>query len=453
MIRNKKKFIDSYSRYISSKDSISSDQTFLYTTNLSWTKFENCIDIEDSKLKNIFFVHKSSKKYKMLSIGKHRRFLLNNTSKDQFNYNLKNYVKDIHSINHSNQANIPTIIGGQNFDINKKNDDIWSNIPRLEYWIPRILFLNNNGISTVTHFFDANLEPNNAYEIINRNCFLINSLAKNELCSNENIILNNKKYHVDKEEFSNSIGTIQKKINNKKVSKVVISNIVSFEIEKRPSFVPLLENLSQNYPKCSVFYKKFNDSQFFLGATPELIMKKTNNDLQTNALAGSKPIESKNELLDDSKIIKEHDIVVRGIIDNLNSFNLRPNIDSKNIFELKNIAHIITKINSQINDRHNPLDILDSLIPTAALSGYPKKESLKIIDSVENYERGRYAGPIGWIYQNMNCEFYAAIRTAYINKNKLYFYGGAGIVINSKAEQEWDEIEKKIKAIKNIINE
>ena len=102
---------------------------------------------------------------------------------------------------------------------------------------------------------------------------------------------------------------------------------------------------------------------------------------------------------------------------------------------------------------HNPLDILDSLIPTAALSGYPKKESLKIIDSVENYERGRYAGPIGWIYQNMNCEFYAAIRTAYINKNKLYFYGGAGIVINSKAEQEWDEIEKKINAIKNIFNE
>ncbi len=453
MIRNKKKFIDSYSRYISSKDSISSGQTFLYTTNLSWTKFENCIDIKHSKLKNIFFVNKSSKKFKILSIGKHKSFFLNNTRKDEFNYNLKNYVKDIHSINHSNETNIPTIVGGQNFDINKENNNIWSNIPRLEYWIPKILFLNNNGVLTVTHFFDANLEPNNAYEIINHNCSLINSLAKNELCSKENIILNNKKYHVDKKEFNNSIGTIQKKINNKKVSKVVISNIISFDIEQKPSFISLLDKLSQNYPKCSVFYKKFNDSQIILGATPELIMKKTSNDLQTNALAGSKPIESKNELLGDLKIIEEHDIVVKGIIDNLNSFNLKPNIDSKNVFELKNIAHIITKINSEIDDRYNPLDILDSLIPTAALSGYPKKESLSIINSIENYERGRYAGPIGWIYQNMNCEFYAAIRTAYINKNKLYFYGGAGIIINSKAEQEWDEIENKINAIKNIINE
>ena len=71
MIRNKKKFIDSYTRYISSKDSISSNQTFLYTTNLSWTKFENCIDIEDSKLKNIFLftnLQKNIKCYQLESI-------------------------------------------------------------------------------------------------------------------------------------------------------------------------------------------------------------------------------------------------------------------------------------------------------------------------------------------------------------------------------------------------
>ena len=116
MLRNKKKFIDSYSRYISSKDFISSNQTFLYTTSLSWDKFESCIDIEHPKLKNIFFVNKLSKKFKMLSAGKHKSFILNNESKDKFNYNLKNYVKDIHSINHSNETNIPAIVGGQNFD-------------------------------------------------------------------------------------------------------------------------------------------------------------------------------------------------------------------------------------------------------------------------------------------------------------------------------------------------
>ena len=453
MIRNKKKFIDSYNRYISSKDFISSKQSFLYTTNLSWNKFESCIDIENPKLKNIFFVNKSSKKFKMLSIGKHKSFILDNKSKDKFNYNLKSYVKDIHSINHSNETNIPTVVGGQNFDINKKNDDIWSNIPRLEYWIPKILFLDNNGISTVTHFFDAYLEPDNAYEIINHNCSLIDSLIKNELPSNENIIINNEKKHVNKKTFNNSINYIQKKIKSKKVSKVVISNIISFDIEKKPSFVPLLENLTKNYPNCSVFYKKFNDYQSIIGATPELIIKKTKNELETNALAGSKPIESKDELLNDSKIIEEHDIVVKGIINNLKSFDLKSNTDNKKIFELKNISHIITKINSKVDDKINPLDILDSLVPTAALCGYPKKESLKMINNLENYGRGRYAGPIGWIDLNMNCEFYAAIRTAYFNKNKLYFYGGAGIVINSNAKQEWDEIERKINAIRNIINE
>ena len=56
MIRNKKKFIDSYNRYISSKDFISSKQSFLYTTNLTWNKFDSCIDIKNPKLKNIYFV-------------------------------------------------------------------------------------------------------------------------------------------------------------------------------------------------------------------------------------------------------------------------------------------------------------------------------------------------------------------------------------------------------------
>ena len=453
MIRNKKKFIDSYSRYISSKDFISSNRTFSYTTSLSWDKFESCIDIEHPKLKNIFFVNKLSKKFKMLSAGKHKSFSLDNKSKDQFNYNLKKYIKDIHSINHSNETNIPAIVGGQNFDINKKNDDIWSNVPRLEYWIPKILFLDNNGISTVTHFFDTVLKPDNAYEIIDHNCSLIDSLIKNEFTSNKNIIIDNEKNHIDKKKFSNSINEIKRKIKSKKVSKVVISNIISFDIEQRPSFVPLLENLTKNYSNCSVFYKKFNDSQIIIGATPELIIKKTKNELQTNALAGSKPIENKDELLSDSKIIEEHDIVVKGIIDNLKSFNLKSTTDNKNIFELKNISHIITKINSKVDDRINPLDILDSLVPTPALCGYPKKESLKMINNLEDYGRGRYAGPIGWINLDMNCEFYAAIRTAYFNKNKLYFYGGAGIVINSNAEQEWDEIERKINAIKEIINE
>ena len=453
MIRNKKKFIDSYSKYLLTKDFKSSEHTFLYTTNFSWDKFQNCIDYEHPKLKNIFFVNKFTQKFKMLSIGKHKSFTLNNTAKDKFNTNLRSYLKDIHSINHSDETNIPIIVGGQNFDINEINNEIWENVPRLEYWIPKILFLENDDKLTLTHFFDTYLDPENAYEIINRNCSLIDSFIEDEFLCDKKIIINNKKIHVDKRQFSNSITEIQKKINAEKVSKVVISNIISFDVDKKPLFVPLLDNLIKNYPNCAVFYKKFNDSQSILGATPELILKKNKNELETNALAGSKPIESKDELLNDSKIIEEHDIVVKGIMDDLKSFDIKSNIDNKKIFELKNISHIITKINSKVDDKINPLDILDSLIPTAALCGYPKKESLKMINNLENYGRGRYAGPIGWIDLDMNCEFYAAIRTAYFNKNKLYFYGGAGIVINSNADQEWDEIERKINAIRDMINE
>ena len=75
-----------------------------------------------------------------------------------------------------------------------------------------------------------------------------------------------------------------------------------------------------------------------------------------------------------------------------------------------------------------------------------------IINNIEEHERGWYAGPVGWINSTMNCEFFAGLRSAYIYKNKIYFYAGAGIIINSNANEEWNEILTKIDSIANIVN-
>ena len=73
-------------------------------------------------------------------------------------------------------------------------------------------------------------------------------------------------------------------------------------------------------------------------------------------------------------------------------------------------------------------------------------------NNIEEHERGWYAGPIGWINSNMDCKFFAGLRSAYIRNNKIYFYAGAGIVINSNSDEEWDEIINKINSIANIID-
>ena len=453
MIRNKNKFIQSYNKLCLSEQNNSSDTIFSYTSDFISNKFESILDVNNPRLDNIAMISKKSDRFKLLSIGKTRNYTLRNYSKDKVNNIVENIIKCNLSINDTEQKQIPIVLCGQNYDLSKDNINIWSNIPSLTYWVPRILLLQNNNKTTITHFFDFSININKVISIIEDNHKLIDDILDIDYITNQgDIVLSSQKFLTKRDKFQDSIRKIKKHINNSDVSKVVISNILSCDIEKVPSYSNLINILSENHPTCSIFYYKFNDTQLFIGASPETILKKDKNQINIDALAGSKPIADKEKLVYDKKIEREHSIVVNGIIDNLKSIELDCEIKNTCIYELKNIAHLKTEIISKVDSNVNPLYVLDALVPTAALSGYPKLASMDIIDEIEEQERGWYAGPIGWIDTGMNCEFYAALRSAYINHNKIYFYGGAGIVINSDANEEWDEIINKIDSIYKIIN-
>ena len=73
------------------------------------------------------------------------------------------------------------------------------------------------------------------------------------------------------------------------------------------------------------------------------------------------------------------------------------------------------------------------------------------IKELENYDRGWYSGMLGWIQNNLDCEFYAGLRSALIKDNNLYIYSGAGITIDSNSNEEWKEINDKMQTIAEII--
>lgn len=453
MIRDKNKFIASYKELSSSGKDIFSGTIFSFTTNYSTSQFESILDANDSRLDNISFLNKESEKFKLLSIGKIKDYTLKDYSKNKINNIIREIIDTSLSINETNQKNIPLILCGQNYDLSKSNNNIWANIPSLNYWVPKILLLSYDNRTTLTHFFDTNTNIDDIISTIEENhTFIDKILNTNHTDKYYNNTLTSNKFLTDKDTFEGAITKIKNHINNSDVSKVVISNILSCDINKKPSYSNIIEKLKDNYSTCCVFYYRYNDTQSFIGASPETILKKETNIINIDALAGSKPVISKHQLLNDKKIQKEHEFVVEGIIETLKSINIDCKVQESYILELKNIAHLKTEITSKINSEHNPLNILDTLVPTAALSGYPRGSSMDIIDSIEENERGWYAGPIGWIDSEMNCEFYAALRSAYINNNKIYFYGGAGIVINSDSDEEWKEIVNKIDSIYNIIN-
>ena len=120
--------------------------------------------------------------------------------------------------------------------------------------------------------------------------------------------------------------------------------------------------------------------------------------------------------------------------------------------KLKNILHLKTLITAKLTYDINPFHVLDSLVPTPALSGYPKKSAIEKLQELEEFDRGWYSGALGWIDLNMDYEFYAGLRSAFIKNNKIYIYAGAGIILDSDAKIEWDEIFTKIKSIDEILN-
>jgi menaquinone-specific isochorismate synthase len=88
-------------------------------------------------------------------------------------------------------------------------------------------------------------------------------------------------------------------------------------------------------------------------------------------------------------------------------------------------------------------EVLDALHPTPAVGGYPRVEAFEEIRDLEPFDRGWYAGPVGWIGAD-SAEFAVGIRSGLVSGRKLSLFSGAGIVAGSTAEDEWTEIEQKI---------
>ena len=454
MVIDKDKFIKSYNKIVKSLKSDSSDMIFSYTSEFENENFENLLGADNNIFKNHIMWIRKSKKFKFLSLGTTQECKLLNQNKVQFNSIVEVLIKNSISMNLSDQKNIPMFIGGQNFNIKINNSKLWEDVPIAKYLVPEILLMKDNEKITITHFFRLIQDAQKIINTIELNHnYLLDKIKLNENNEVEKINIYSKEIFIEKEIFKTKIEKIKSYIKKSIASKVVLSNILSYKIDGNLSYDKLLLKMSTDYPDCAIFYYNFNDRGVFFGASPEKILSKEDDTITVDALAGSASIKEQNLLLYDEKINAEHNFVTNGIKESLQSIDINGKLHQRSILKLKNIAHLRTIITAKINLHANPLSILDSLVPTAALSGYPKESSMNIINNIEEHERGWYAGPLGWINSNMNCKFFAGLRSAYMHNNKIYFYAGAGIIINSNTNEEWNEILTKIDSIANIVNE
>jgi isochorismate synthase len=244
------------------------------------------------------------------------------------------------------------------------------------------------------------------------------------------------------------VASVARMIQQDIYDKVVLARGVRVTREGDPFDIEaVLHRLRVSYPESYVFAIQ-RGQRYFVGATPERLIRAQSGRLQTMALAGSAPrsIDEEEdrrigeELLQSAKNKREHAIVVATIRDALLPLCSQVEVaGAPRLLRLRNIQHLQTPIAGQLLPEHCMLEAIQDLFPTPAVGGFPRQESLAAIRAEEGLDRGWYAGPIGWLDADGNGEFAVALRCGLIDGNQATLFAGCGIMADSNPESEYDE--------------
>ena len=206
---------------------------------------------------------------------------------------------------------------------------------------------------------------------------------------------------------------------------------------------------SNNAPRSNTRGRKTLQS-VFAGASPELLAAKSDGSFISMALAGSKPLDEADLLLSDQKELAEHQFVVDHLRNRLEKAGaqLAPT-DPAEILRLANIAHLSSRVSGSTQD--GILKLVKTLHPSPAVAGVPTDAALEFLSQHEQFDRGWYAGPVGWLTPDGDGRFYVALRSVLLRPDECHLFAGSGIVEGSlpeKEEQEtWLKLQTAMKAL------
>lgn len=249
-----------------------------------------------------------------------------------------------------------------------------------------------------------------------------------------------------KEEYFTAFDLVKTALASGDFTKLVLSRIKAVSCEKNP--VQLFEELNQLYPATFNYLLSSADTGVWLGATPELLLSKTADVINTVALAGTKPNDGFSEW---TKKEREEQQMVTDYITEIFRKNHLNKIDVSSPFTIKAgpVEHLKTEIEATIQPDQNVWQLLSELHPTPATCGLPKGKALRKIREIENRPRSFYTGYV-LIKSKNDFVSYVNLRCMQLEKNRAYLHVGGGITASSKPENEWMETERKAMTLEKV---
>jgi menaquinone-specific isochorismate synthase len=408
-----------------------------------------------------YYWEKPSEGFSISAAGEVSR--VKTTGKSRFREASQNGKKLINEIFHysklSHSKTVPHLFGGFSFHDHNISKD-WAEFGASSFTLPEWSIIVEGSLCLLTttfhiHFSDTEKSLTDSIyqrlEYLNKLCSSEAYEVGTEFDGKHSVMLPN----TDSADFQNwkySITKATDQIDENRYSKIVLARKLKIDTPDQVCDTHILNRLRHQYPDCYSFLIRQSEDSSFIGCTPERLASFNKDFILTEGLAGSTPrgktasedVKLENELLKSRKDRNEHEFVINAIYQSLKTYSDSLHIpELPSIKKLTNVQHLYTPIRAHIKDGVSKTEVLKNLHPTPAVGGYPREQAIPYISQFEDFDRGWYAAPIGWINANGDGEFVVAIRSGLIKKEEVNFYAGCGIVKDSDPLKEWEETNLK----------
>jgi isochorismate synthase len=240
------------------------------------------------------------------------------------------------------------------------------------------------------------------------------------------------------------------------VRKVVLARAVTIESDVPLSRREILGRLSSSYPACLLY-----SCDGLVGASPELLVARSGDLVLSHPMAGTAPRSSDPStdarlaaaLMSSTKDQEEHRLTIDMVHDTLLPWCSYLDEEAEpSIVAMANVQHLATRVEGRLSSPPaSVIELMTALHPTPAVCGSPRDAALELIDRYERLDRGRFAGPVGWVDRHGNGAWAVGIRCAEIEGSRARLFAGVGVVPDSDPAAELAETRAKLQALLSAI--
>ncbi|PWJ24073.1 isochorismate synthase [Branchiibius hedensis] len=264
---------------------------------------------------------------------------------------------------------------------------------------------------------------------------------------------------LDEDGWAQAIGVAVQRISAGDLDKVVMARDVFITGQEPLDARWLLERLSTSYRKTWTF-----SVDRLIGATPEMLVRREKALVTSRILAGTIQRTGDDEhdlalaasLARSSKDLEEHEYAVRSVAEALDAHCSSMNVpEAPFVLHLPNVMHLATDVAGVLSDSSSSLALAAALHPSAAVCGTPTWKAREVIADLEQMDRGRYAGPVGWIDSSGDGEWGIALRCGQIQGDPatIRLFAGCGIVAGSDPQDEVAESNAKLRPMLSALHD